>query len=267
MRYLRVLLLLAGALSSGACFQFSTVLTVNPDGTGTIQQHLLFTQAALAQLRQFAAFGGGGPQNFDPLSEQQARDAAVTLGQGVTYVSSTPINSPEGQGRDIRYAFTDISQLRIVEAPPAPGGLSINAPNLGTDAQVAFKLTHESDGRSVLKITMPQFPLAPGAGGAGPQGIGNLPSPEQMALVRPMFAGAKLAVFVEPAGTVVRTNSQFVDGRRVTLMDVNVDSLLNDDALMRRLQSAKSADEGREMLKGVPGLKINLDPEITIEFR
>ena len=95
MRYVRLLLLASAALVTGACFQISTVLTVNTDGSGTIQQRMLFTQAALTQLRQFSAFGGGGggSQNFDPLSEQQARDAAATLGPGVTYVSSTPINT------------------------------------------------------------------------------------------------------------------------------------------------------------------------------
>src|SRR3954467_15667396 len=111
MRNVRFALVLAAAVMSGACFQFSTVLTLKADGSGTIDQRLLFTQAAVAQLRQFAALGGGG-QAFDPVSEQQARDAAATMGTGVTYVSSTPVNTAEGIGRDIKYAFTDITQLR-----------------------------------------------------------------------------------------------------------------------------------------------------------
>ena len=83
MRYVRLALVLAGAVMCSACFQFSTVLTLKADGSGTIDQRLLFTQAAVAQLRQLAALGGGG-QGFDPLSEKQARDAAATMGQGVT---------------------------------------------------------------------------------------------------------------------------------------------------------------------------------------
>src|SRR5436190_2902373 len=58
MRCLRLALLLTGAVMCGACFQFSTVLNLKADGSGTIEQRLLFTQAAVAQLRQFAALGG-----------------------------------------------------------------------------------------------------------------------------------------------------------------------------------------------------------------
>src|SRR6266436_3298018 len=117
-------LVLAAAIMCGACFQSSTVLTLKADGSGTIDQRLLFSQAAVAQLRQLASLGGGG-QDFDPLSEKQAREAATTMGQGVTYVSSTAINSSEGVGRDIKYAFTDINQLSLGQVPPPPGGMSM----------------------------------------------------------------------------------------------------------------------------------------------
>ena len=122
MRYVRSALLLAAAATCSACFQFSTVLTVKADGSGTIEQRLLFSQSAVAQLRQFAALSGGGA-DFDPLSERQARDAAASLGPGVTYVSSIPIDSSEGVGRDISYTFTDINQLSLDQAPPPPGGI------------------------------------------------------------------------------------------------------------------------------------------------
>jgi len=269
MRYVRLLVLASAALVSGACFQVSTVLSVNTDGSGTIEQRMLFTQAALTQLRQFSAFGGGGgSQNFDPLSEQQARDAAATLGPGVTYVSSTPINTAEGQGRDIKYAFRDINQLHIAQTPPAPGGLSVSSSSFGTDAQVAFALTKQPNGASLLRVVMPQLPLTPSAGNAAPGRGGNsLPSADQMALIKPMFAGARMSLAIEPAGQLIRTSSPYVDGRRVTLVDVNLDSLLANDALLQRLQSSKSPDETKALLKDVPGVRLSLDPETTIEFR
>ena len=53
-------LILAAALLSTACFQMTTVLKVNGDGGGTISHRMVYTKAALAQLKSFAAFGGGG---------------------------------------------------------------------------------------------------------------------------------------------------------------------------------------------------------------
>jgi hypothetical protein len=61
------------------CFQFSTVLRVNADGSGTIDQRVLFTQAAVAQLRQLAALGGGArilsPVPKNRLGMQRQRSA------------------------------------------------------------------------------------------------------------------------------------------------------------------------------------------------
>ena len=85
-------------------------------------------------------------------------------------------------------------------------------------------------------------------------------------MLKPMFAGAHLSIVIEPAGALVRTSSPYVDGQRVTLVDVNVDSLLGDDTLVPRLQAARTPEETKAILKSVPGLKVNLDPEITVEF-
>ena len=202
MRYVRCALLLAAAATCSACFQFSTVLTVKADGSGTIEQRLLFSQSAVAQLRQFAALSGGA-QDFDPLSERQARDAAASLGTGVTYVSSVPIDSTEGVGRDISYAFADINQLSLDQAPPPPGGMA--APQGGGPGErVTFKLTRQPDGHSLLAITLPAVPAAISASSG--------PSAEQLAMLKPMLAGARLSIEIEPAGTLVRTSSPFVDG-------------------------------------------------------
>src|SRR5712691_12764891 len=131
MRLLRLSLLFVGALSSGACFQMTTVLKVNADGSGTIDHRMLYSASAIAQLRQFAALGGRG-QNLDPLSEQQARDMTASIGPGVTYVASAPITTPAGQGREATFAFTDVSQLRISTQPAAPAGISVKTPGLST---------------------------------------------------------------------------------------------------------------------------------------
>jgi hypothetical protein len=240
---------------SSACFQFATVLTLKTDGTGTIQQRLLFSQAAVAQLRQFAALSGGGPE-FDPLSERQARDAAATLGPGVTYVSSTPIDSSEGVGRDIIYAFTDINQLSLDQAPPPPGSAPAPPQGAAAGARVTFKLTRQAGGRSLLTIALPELPVSGS----------NTPSAEQVAMLKPMLAGARVSIEIEPAGTLVSTSSPYVTGRRVTLLDVSADALFKDDTLLQRLQAASSPEEAKTILKSIRDLKLNLDPELTIEF-
>jgi hypothetical protein len=233
----------------------TTVLKVNGDGAGTIDHGMIFTTAALAQLRQFAAFAGRG-QTFDPLSEQQARDMANAIGEGVTYVSSTPITTANGQGRESTYAFADVNQLKISTQPATPRGLP--TAGLDTSEAVSFSLTHESSGNSVLHIRVPE----PNWIGT----IGTLNANGQLGLIKTLLAGARILLAVEPAGPLVKTSSPYVDGQRVTLLEVDLDEILKDETLIPRLSAAKTQDEVMEIMRHAAGLKINLDREITVEF-
>jgi len=243
--------LLFAAMTSSACFQMTTVLKVNGDGSGTIEHRMLHSKAALAQLKQFAALGGRG-QSVDPASEQQARDLVTSIGPGVTYVTSTPVTSPIGQGREATYAFTDVSQLRISTQPAAPPGVSLRAQGLSTDAEtITLSITHEANGNAVLHINVPEPNFVEALGKPGATG--------QIAMIKSLLA-------VEPAGPVVRTSSPYVEGQRVTLLEIDLDEALKDETLLPRLQAAATTDAAKAVIKGVPGIKINLDREITVEF-
>jgi hypothetical protein len=262
MRAFRLVLVAWTALVSGACFQMTTVLKVASDGSGTITHRMVYSNQALAQLRQFAAFGGRAGANagaFDPLSEQQARDMAAAIGPGVTYVSSEPIASPAGQGRETTYAFTDVSALRISTQPAAPGGVTLNAPGISTASEsITFSLTHEPTGNAVLHIFVPEPNFL--------DALGSPAAQSQIAMVKSMLAGAKVLLVADVDGTLARTSSPYVDGQRVTLLEVDLDEVLKDETLLPRLQAAKSEDEAKAIVQSARGLKINLQRDITIEF-
>ena len=250
--------LIGAALVSSACFQMTTVLKVAADGSGTIEHRMLYSPAALVQLRQFASLGGGG-QAFDPLSEQQAREMTASIGPGVTYVSSEPISTPAGQGRASIYAFTDVSQLRISTQPAAPAGLKIKTQGFSTEGEsVTFAMSRNAAGHAVLQINVPE-----------PNFLDALGSPNataQIGMIKTLLAGARVLLAAEPAGTVVRTTSPYVERSRVTLLEVDLDEVLKDETLLPRLQAAKTPDEAKSIVQGAAGLKINLDRAITIEF-
>jgi hypothetical protein len=259
---LRTALLLAGAVTTGACFQMTTVLKVNADGSGTINHRMVYTKAALAQLKQFAAFGGGRGGG-DPLSEQQARDMTASIGPGVSYLSSELVTTPLGQGRDAIYAFTDVSRLRISSQPAAPGGISIKTPGFNTqpspNESITFTMTHEANGNAILHIHVPEPNYLDFFG--SPQASG------QIGMIKTMLAGARVLLAAEPAGALVRTSSPFVEGQRVTLLDIDLDTVLADETLLPRIQAvAATPAEAKAVLLSAKGLQINLDPEITIEF-
>jgi hypothetical protein len=206
-------------------------------------------------------FGGRG-QTFDPSSEEYAMSLASQIGTGVTYISSEPINTPGGQGRDATYAFADVSQVRALQQT----GMGLGFGNAGSGG-IAFALSREANGNALLRIHLPQ-PTLPTAmpGPIQQQPGGAAPNPAQLAMVRQMVSGARILVAVEPSGQLVRTTSPYVEGSRVTLLELDADQFLTDE-MMIRLLGMKATDDLKTLVTGAQGLKLTLEPETTIEFR
>jgi hypothetical protein len=256
MRLIRLAIVLASAVGCAGCFEMTTVLKIGGDGAGTIEHRMVFTPQALKQLALLAGTSG---KQVDPLSEQQARDMASVLGEGVTFVSSTPITTPVGQGRDAIYAFTDVNKLKISTLPPTPGGVAVRAGGISTEGEgVTFSLTHEASGSTVLHINVPE-----------PGWLDSLGTPNgasQFGMITKLLAGAHVLLAAEPTGALVRTSSPFVDGSRVTLLEIDLAQIMKDETLLPRLQAADSSEARKSLIKNASGLKINFDREITLEF-
>jgi hypothetical protein len=119
-------------------------------------------------------------------------------------------------------------------------------------------MTHEANGNAILHIVVPE-----------PDYLNALGSPQaasQIGMVKQLLGGAKILLAAEPSGTLVKTSSPYVDGSRVTLLEIDLDEVLKDQTLMPRLQAATTQDEAKAVIKSAAGLKINLDRDITIEF-
>ena len=73
---------------------------------------------------------------------------------------------------------------------------------------------------------------------------------------------------VEVQGTLVNTNSVHREGEKVTLLEMDFSELLSNETLMQQAAAIKgqNLEEAKELLKGLRGFKINLDPEVVIEF-
>jgi hypothetical protein len=265
MRIIRLGAIAAVAVLACGCFQSTTLIHVNADGSGTIEQTTIVTSAALRQLRQFANANDEKARSLDFFSETHAQRIAESLGPDVTVASSARIKTAEGEGSKTVFAFPDINELQLKREGTDTGALGMaEAP------QVHFALSHEANGQSLLRITIPPASMPPARAATAPAGSGGRPQsripPEQLAMVRQIFAGMRVAIAIEPAGHLVKTSSPFVDGNQVTLVDVAFDQLLANDAAFSRLQTARSIEDVRAAMSEVPGLKVNLDPEITIAF-
>jgi hypothetical protein len=71
-------------------------------------------------------------------------------------------------------------------------------------------------------------------------------------------------------GTLVKTNAEHVSGKRITVLDVNFSELLKDPAALEKLSAVgprAGIGDLRAALEGVPGIKVNTAPTLTVEMR
>ena len=91
-----------------------------------------------------------------------------------------------------------------------------------------------------------------------------------MEMAKAMFNGFKVAIDLEVAGQIVKSSSDYVNGSRVTLLEMDLGELLKDEAKLKEIQAKlgpnPSVSELKPYLAGIKGLKIN-EPIVTVEFK
>lgn len=283
MRLNLLALALVGAVLLPACIKDETVIKLKPDGSGTIEKTTTMSKEMFQQLEAMTkGMGGeeggkeGGPKAKEPFSEAEAKEDAAKMGEGVTFVSWEKVETETGIGQKAVYAFTDISKVVLNQGPKNPQeGMGPG----GGEEKKKEPITFKFEGGDTSKLTVvfpPQAAKTEGEGGAEgggeatpPEGEPKEPDPAELDQMKMMFKDMKISIVVEAGTEVVETNSLFVDGARVTLVEMDFGALMeNMDKLKEMAKSKpKTMEETKELLKDVPGFKVNPDQEITIEFK
>ena len=249
-----LLLALAGVLASG-CIRSTTTIEVKADGSGTILQENAVGAQALAMLKSFAASKADDKQ---PAPEIFSREQAMKTGEamGVTFVSGEPIKTGELEGYRARYRFDDITKLKI-NMQQGPDSLAPAAAEKEPPFGFSFSRGAAS---SLLTIQMPE--QKPGEPFPGMPGGDKGQATQALAMMKVMMQGMFLDVSLAVDGRIIKSNAPHVEGSKITLLQVDFDKLLADEAAFKKLETAKDVKE----LVGIPGLKIATESKLVIEF-
>jgi hypothetical protein len=259
--------ILAAMLGLTGCLQIEKIVKLKPDGSGTVEETLVMSKATLDQMQQMMASFGGDKAKAKPpelMDEAKLKEAAGKMGEGVTFVSATKISGEKGEGFKAIYAFTDINKLKVDQNPssampgqggPKPGG------EKDKKEPVVFRFAKGSPAE--LAVTLPQPEVKPKK--EQPPGMEDM----AMQMMQQMFKDMKITLAVEVQGAIKDTNAEYRDGSRVTLIDLDMNKLLADPAKFKELAKAnpQSLQEGKALLKGIEGIKIESAPEVKIKFQ
>jgi hypothetical protein len=257
------------AVCLSGCINSSTLVKVKPDGSGTIEQTLLVNAQALKGL--MAGMGGGQmKESTNPGVPNEAEFKRAAERMGVKPVSITPLKENGFEGSKAIFAFDDITKIRVDQDPQMGGTGGPTGGGSSKESPIHFTFAKQG-GSSVLTVVFDEKKAA-GATSELQSKSGSIESidPQMMQMIKTMFNGFKVVVDLEVEGKIVKTNADYVNGSRVTLLEIEMAGLFEDEAKLKALQSkigpGATISEIKPYLKDVKGVKIN-HPTVSIEFR
>lgn len=258
----RILAVLLLAAASTGCLRSTTVVSLRPDGSGTIVQETGVSPQAMAMLKGLAESGSGESRMTGMFDEAQARKMADSM--GVRFLSGEPIKTEQLEGYRARFAFDDVQKLQMNMSQKAAAALG-GADGSAGDPPFGFGFERRGEA-AVLTITMPEEKPSDLVGLGGQLPGGGEMNPEQNAqaiqMMKMMMAGLFVDISLEIDGRIIKTNAPHVDGSRLTLLQLDFDKLLADAAALEKLQGAADL----KSLRDVPGLKVITERQVTVEF-
>lgn len=286
-RALKLALLGALLLSSTACIEISQLIRIQRDGSGEIVQTFQISEAFIEAMKKMSAEQGeaapdmSGEELAQQLSqmEDQAREGASKLGEGVRFVSAKQVGTEEAPGVQVTLAFDDITKINLSQMPLSPDAMG--APGSGAedsgDDEDSLKFQFSKEGKkSTLKVRFfeDMAEIEETFANSGSEETAEAsPELEQMGqemleMFKPLLTGLKIGVDVEVVGKLLETNSPYVDGNTVTLFEIDFGKLFEDEEKLKRLNQVGEPSLAliKKLLQDIPGMKINLEPEVEISF-
>jgi len=256
------------------CFQVSTVVRINPDGSGTVVQTMLLSKKMIARMNEmmqgFAGESGAKPEPIDLFEPAKLKAQAAGMGEGVSFLSGEKNETAEYSGYTATYAFKDINMLRLNQQ----SGKSVGATDGGKAPSLPVLFHFTKGSPATLTIEQPReknavkTAEAPEENAESLQAAKGVVSDEEAKQLAEMFMGMKMALVVEVNGSIVETNATHHDGRKITIVDLDLAKLgssLPQLEKLKRLQGISLAD-AKELMKDFPGMKMDLNSRLKVVF-
>jgi hypothetical protein len=244
----------------------NSVVTVNKDGTATIEETALVGAQLKAMMGSLGAQPGpeGQPNPAAGLKDMvpdkaKAEARAKELGEGVTLKSHEEINTPDGKGGvKATYAVADIRKLQYTP---------FNAKSKDGEKSKPMTFTLSGD---TLTVVQPPDDETPKTEPAKPQ-VPKEQMQAQLAMMKPMFAGMRMSMQVKGGSGIASSDAAHLEGDTVTLMDIQIDKLMDKPEIFGEFMEAADKNmtqaEAAQILKGIEGIKVEDKKSVTIKLK
>ncbi|UCD87378.1 MAG: hypothetical protein JSV01_06380 [Desulfobacterales bacterium] len=278
-------------LSLVGCLQVDTLVKVKPDGSGTIEETFMMSKEVAQLIKEMAEQMMEGlaepekgqpskqpkqkqaKESFDLFDEAKLKQEADGKGEGVTYVSGKKIATDTFEGYKAIYAFANINKLKLNQNPS--DSMPSEPSGSGSEKQ-EYVTFHFTKGRpATLIVRLPDVKpdekddATKSAEASKPSPADNKQSEMMLAQMKKMFKDMKIAMAIEVQGAVVQTNATHREGSRITMMELDFNKLLQmPEKLVQFSQlQPETLEDAKKFMKDLPGIKAEMNKEVTIKFK
>lgn len=269
-KYLFFVVLISFSFIAAGCLETNTVVKVNKDGSGTVEETLLFSSEVVQMIKQFADStpDSGSAEKFSLFDKKQIKEMAVKMGEGVKFVSAKPLKTGGREGYLAVYSFKDIRKIKISQSPEK--SLQLNEAD-SVDDEDGEIVTFDFQKGSVpmLTIKLPEQDFSKGEGKSKDSVDHQQNDFSDLQKAKQFLKDMRISITMEFAGSIDETDATYVDGNKVTLFDVNFGELLKHEDKLTALQkiNPQSFEEAKDILKDIPGIKIEMNRNVIVKFQ
>jgi hypothetical protein len=257
------------------CIEVKTLINVNNDGSGTIEETVLMSGEVVEMMQGFSsAFTSDSAeqQEFDIFDEKSLRENASNFGSGVVYLSGEKLKSGNKEGFRALYSFSNLNEISLSKIPQNQVPLNL-AENPGGDYLFTFI---NGDPPEIL-ISIPDMEdsslMDEDEDSDSEEDFSSADSlDEDSAFTQQaiqLLKDAQISLAIRTGNSIVETNAAFIDGPVITLFEVNFGKLLENKENFEKLIKFKphDLDQAKELLKNIPGIRVETSKEVSIKFK
>ncbi len=259
----------------GGCLEMHTVITVKKDGSGLVEENIFVGKEIIKMFTEFAAAFADSTQpqqEFNLFEEDKIKAKTSNYGEGVEFVSMKTIKTDEKEGYTAIYKFKDINKIKVNQDPSNEMPMAEPKENADTASElvhfkfikgkpnkVIFSLPDEKKKDEAIKSDSLDNETADVNAEADTANFENMVK---------FMKDMKAKVEIKVDGEIVNTNATHVGGNTVTLFDIDFGQLIADKDKLEQFKKINpdSFEEVKKLVKDIPGIKVELNKEVFIEF-
>ena len=272
-----ILSLILGLTIFSGCLQVNTNVKVNPDGSGTIEETVMMSSEVIQMFKQFASSfseDSTKQEDFEMFKEEDAKKRASDYGEGVEYVSGEHVNTDTQEGFKAIYSFKDLNLLKINQNPNSKLSMDeLKSEGIEEDTvdvkeeYVNFQFIKGNPAEIIVHFSQPKEKEDDKFNDEETESDTSQNMAE-MGQMKQILKDLKMSLSLELNGKIDQTNATFVDGSKITLFEIDFGKLLDDEEKFKEFTKIhpNSLEELKEIVKGIPGIKIEMNEPMMVKF-